>query len=232
MVRKIEDTCQLEICCFDLESVLLAEAEGITAIELCTHYEEGGLWPGVQLIQDARKVFSGELRVMIRPRPGDFIYSDVELERCCQQITEAREARADGITFGCLTNENMFDRTQVEKIIGHASAGLAITFHRAFDQVDDPLSLLKDLAKCGVVRVLSSGGKGAARDNLEQLSAFQKSVEADIAIVAAGSVRPSDILQMRAVGIHHFHSSASMRSDGRADPLIVQQLMKACYQPL
>ncbi|MBK7344067.1 MAG: hypothetical protein IPJ06_13845 [Saprospiraceae bacterium] len=228
MTRKIEDTCQLEICCFDLESVHLAEKAGVPSIELCTDYTLDGLWPGKSMVREARMQFSGVLRVMIRPRPGNFIYSPEELQDMLNQIEESVLAGADGITFGCLSTTGLLATDQIEQIIQYAGEEIKPTFHRAFDLLDSPISALQDLASMGVQRVLTSGGSGKAIDNLGHFIKLLGQETGGLSVVAAGSVRPEHIQQMLAAGIRHVHSSASIRPDGRADLDCIHALMKAC----
>ncbi|MCF8238230.1 MAG: hypothetical protein K9I85_08755 [Saprospiraceae bacterium] len=224
MARKIEDTCQLEICCFDLESVCLAEQEGIAAIELCTHYTEGGLFPGERLIQEARQAFSGELRVMIRARPGDFIYSDQEVMTMCEQVQQALALGANGITFGCLNSDREIAWEHIERIQDVSEAGITWTFHRAIDLIRDVPSALQSLTHSGVHRVLTSGGRPRAVDAMEVLQQYQDIVNAHMSIVAAGHVRPDQIPSFRAAGLTSIHSAASNRPDGRADAHLLHQL--------
>lgn len=228
MTRKIEDTCQLEICCFDLESVEFAQNAGVTGIELCVDYQRDGLWPGKNMIREARAVFSGVLSVMIRPRPGDFCYSNKELSTLLIQIEEARMSGANGITFGCLTEIGGVAWDQVDQIIQQAGSEMTLTFHRAIDHVIDPGEAIHVLSERGVHRVLSSGGQGHARDHVRQLEIYQQIAGPTLSIVAAGSVRPEDIAKMRFRGISSVHSSASIQSDGRADPMLIAELIHAC----
>ncbi len=231
MARKIEDTCQLEICCFDLESVCLAEQEGITAIELCTHYTEGGLWPGEQLIQKARKAFSGELRVMIRPRPGDFIYDDQEVKMMCTQVKQAMSLGVNGITFGCLTMDGEMAVDHLDRIQKASQPGTTWTFHRAIDLIHDVPSALESLANRGVHRVLTSGGQPRAVDALAVLQQYQNNVAAHLVIVAAGKVRSEQIPLFREAGVRSLHSAASNRLDGQADVNLIHQLNQQWCNP-
>lgn len=180
------------------------------------------------MIREARTVFSGDLSVMIRPRPGDFFYSENELLSLLHQLDEAMKSDASGITFGCLTNEGGIAWDQVDRIIQHAGSDITLTFHRAIDQVIDPREAIKWLADRGVHRVLTSGGPGVARDHVEELAAYQQIAGPTLSIVAAGSVRPGDIAKMRSRGISSFHSSASFRTDGQADPGLISELIDAC----
>ncbi len=165
---------------------------------------------------------------MIRPRPGDFCYSEHELLILLNQIAEARKSGANAITFGCLTNEVGVAWDQVDQIIQHAGSDITLTFHRAIDQVIDQGMAIKLLADRGVHRVLTSGGPGLARDHVEELAAYQQIAGPTLSIVAAGSVRPGDIAKMRSRGISSFHSSASLRADGQADSVLIGKLIRAC----
>ncbi len=224
MVRKIEDTCQLEICCFDLESVRLAEEEGIASIEFCTDYLQGGLWPGVDLIQASRTLYSGEMRVMIRPRPGDFIYSEQEITVMRDQVGQAMSLGVDGITFGCLTPDGRLAAEHLQCLMEASLPSTTWTFHRALDLIRDVPTALEYLVTRGVHRVLTSGGRSRAVDALSELQQYREVVQDQMQIVAAGKVRPDQIPLFRKAGCASIHSAATERPDGRADVNLIRQL--------
>lgn len=225
MACKIEDTCKLELCCFDLESVALAEEIGVPAIELCVDYQEGGLWPGQEMIREARSMYSGCLHVMIRPRPGDFDYNEVEREAMSIQMDLALEAGADGLTFGMVGTDGSFPIRELIGLCERVPEDKILTFHRAFDLLDNPGKALGPMGRMGFRRVLSSGGADRAVDQTGQLKLYRQWAGSRITIVAAGGVRPDDIPALESVGIRAFHSAASISANGTADRSVIEGLM-------
>src|SRR6478735_3805536 len=99
----------LEVACFNLESCLIAQKAGAKRIELCENYSAGGVTPNEEIISRARNELQIDLFVMIRPREGDFIYSEIEIEEMRAQIEFCKEEKCDGVVFGILTEENEVD---------------------------------------------------------------------------------------------------------------------------
>ena len=125
----------LEIACFNLESCLIAQKAGAKRVELCQNYSIGGVTPDETTILEARKQLSIALFVMIRPRKGDFIYSDIEFEEMRSQIEFCKESKCDGVVFGILTREGQVDVARCKKLTELASP-MECTFHRAFDETE------------------------------------------------------------------------------------------------
>lgn len=217
MDRKIEDTCQLEICCFDLQSILFAEEAGIRQVELCLDYAHGGLWPGDDLLSAARNAYSGQLSVMIRPGPGQFVYSMAEIDLMRHQVLRAEALGADGCTIGALTSGGDIDLEGLDQLMRQSSAHLIWTCHRCIDLTGNMEENLASLADLGFHRVLTSGGPGRAIDHLDQLGELTRLMQHRLDVVAAGSIRSHQIDRIRAAGIRSIHSAASQRPDGQAD---------------
>ena len=135
---KIGDTCKLEICCFDLDSIRLAKSLGVPNIEYCIDYQNGGLWPGSQLLDEARNLFPGCLSVMIRPRPGHFNYGPDDLALMQEQIQQAIVCGVDGITLGFAGSDGSLPTTTIRQVVGGLADKLVLTFHRAFDLLKEP----------------------------------------------------------------------------------------------
>ncbi len=156
---------QLEICCGDLASVLAAKKGGAQRIELCSGLSEGGLTPSIGLIKAAVATGIPNINVLIRPRPGDFLYSTEELSLMEDDIKTAISAGATGIVIGVLTPDGDIDMNACERLIKAArdearSLGresLNITFHRAFDVSRDADKSLNDIILLGCDCLLTSG---------------------------------------------------------------------------
>ena len=134
---------EIEFCIEDVKAARAAQKFRADRIELCSNLAEDGLSPSVDLIKKCREVFSGGLFVMIRPRAGDFIYSDDEVNQMAKEIALAAELGADGVVFGILTDSLDIDLKKNKQLIEVAKKyNLSVTFHRAFDVCNDPLKSL------------------------------------------------------------------------------------------
>ena len=161
----------IEICLEDAESVIRAEEGGADRVELCGDLFEGGTTPTLGTFLTARRHTSIKINVMIRPRGGDFAYSDIEFETMLEDVRIFKENGADGIVFGILNGDGTIDRARSEKII-EAAFPLPVTFHRAFDMTKDLFSSLETLIDMGVDRVLTSGGEPTVMEGILNLKAM------------------------------------------------------------
>lgn len=153
---------QFEICTNSVESCLAAQEGGADRVELCAGIPEGGTTPSYGEIAIAREVLAHtRLHVIIRPRGGDFLYSDIEIRTMLKDIEIARKLGADGVVFGCLTAEGEVDLPVMQKLM-EAAQGLSVTFHRAFDVCRNPQKALEQIIKLGCNRILTSGQQPTA----------------------------------------------------------------------
>ena len=167
----MEDRVKIEICLEDPESVIRAEKGGADRVELCQDLFEGGTTPSLGALITARRHTSIKINTMVRPRGGDFCYSEREFETMLEDVRLFKEHGADGIVFGILNPDGTIDRKRSEMIIKEARP-LPVTFHRAFDMTRDLFSSLETLIEMGVDRVLTSGGEPTVMEgimNLEKL---------------------------------------------------------------
>ena len=146
----------LEICIDSIESAINAEKGGGTRLELCSNLIIGGTTPTSSLFEKVRKNVSIPINVLIRPRFGDFLYSEYELEIMRNEIKMFRNLGADGIVTGVLTRDGKIDVKNMEKFILKAK-GIPVTFHRAFDVCKNPVSAFYQLKELGVHTILTSG---------------------------------------------------------------------------
>jgi copper homeostasis protein len=144
----------LEICIDSVASARAAAAGGAGRVELCTGLPEGGLTPSAGLLRAVRAVFPGKLMVLIRPRGGDFLYSDEETDLMQQDIETARSLGADGIAIGCLNPDGTVDKTRCRSLL-EAATPLDVTFHRAFDMTRDLAEALDDILSMRIRRILT-----------------------------------------------------------------------------
>ncbi|MFD2523658.1 copper homeostasis protein CutC [Emticicia soli] len=194
----------LEICCFSLESCLTAQKAGAYRIELCGGMFEGGTSPSAGLIKLARQNVTIKLYVMIRPRGGDFCYSETEFEVMKADIETAKELGADGVVLGILNPDGTVDTTRTKELVELAKP-LKVTFHRAFDVSAEPFEALEAVIETGCERILTSGQKNAAIDGLELLGQLTAKADNRIEIMAGSGVGAQNAKQFLAVGVHALH---------------------------
>ena len=146
-----------ELCAYTCDACDIARRTGVTRIELCAAPFEGGTTPSAGLIRYARSLPGLRLSVMIRPRGGDFCYTDAETALMAEEIRFARACGADGVVLGVLTPDGEVDETRTAQLVREAE-GMEVTFHRAFDMTRDPRQALEAVIRTGCRRVLTSGG--------------------------------------------------------------------------
>src|SRR5688572_20212403 len=146
----------MEVCSDSVEGARAAQQGGAQQVELCDNLIEGGTTPSAGTIAVARQQLDIELNVMIRPRGGDFCYSELEFEVMKYDIQQARQLGANGVVIGLLNGDGSVDRERTEALVKLARP-LRVTFHRAFDMSRDPQTALETLIELGLDRVLTSG---------------------------------------------------------------------------
>ncbi len=157
---------QVEICVGDVASAIAAESGGADRVELCDNLLVGGTTPSAGTIAEACRRLSIPVHVLIRPRAGDFIYSEPEIAVMRHDIEVAKTLGAAGVVLGVLTRDATIDREQTAELVALARP-LCVTFHKAFDQTAEPLEALDILIALGVERVLTSGGRPTALEGIE-----------------------------------------------------------------
>ena len=216
MIRK------LEIACFNLESAIIAEANGAHRIELCENYNEGGITPSEKLIKTVLAATDLPVFVMIRPRPGDFCYSEKEIEQMKSQILLCKENNCDGVVFGILTPDKNINTIACAELVRMANP-LPATFHRAFDEISDSEQALEKIIECGFKRILTSGGAKTAKEGKGKLKRLIEIANKRIIIVPGGGVRSSNIADIDAFTYAtEFHSAAVIDNTDLADAIEIQ----------
>jgi len=205
---------EIEICANSVESCLAAQDGGANRVELCAGIPEGGTTPSFGEISVAREILkSTRLHVIIRPRGGDFCYSELELQRMLIDIRAAKSLGADGIVIGCLTTDGEIDVKACEKLL-QAADGMATTFHRAFDRCKNPREALEQLIALGFDRVLTSGQQATAELGIPLLKELQAQSKGRIGIMAGCGVNEQNIHRIATeTGVQQFHFSARERQD-------------------
>jgi copper homeostasis protein len=192
-----------------LDDALAAVAGGADRLELCANLNAGGTTPSSALITAVREKVELPVLVMIRPRGGDFVYSDDELSQMYEDIAMARVLGASGVVFGVL---DTFERLDLERTAAlvEAADGLPVTFHRAIDHVARRVVAIDALAALGVARVLSSGGAETASEGTDELRAMVQRADDRLAIVAGGGVRANNAREIvERTGVTELHARCS-----------------------
>ncbi|NWQ72853.1 CUTC protein, partial [Columbina picui] len=171
----MDDGFLMEVCVDSVESAVNAERGGAGRIELCAGLVEGGTTPSMGLLQVVKQCVRVPVFVMIRPRGGDFLYSDREVEVMKADIRLAKLHGADGLVFGALTEDGRID-TELCTALLAVCRPLPVTFHRAFDMVHDPLVALETLISLGFERVLTSGCDSSALEGLSLIKRLAEQV--------------------------------------------------------
>ena len=199
---------KFEICANSVASCIAAQEGGADRVELCAGIPEGGTTPSFGMIRNARENISIALNVIIRPRGGDFLYSESELREMVYDIQAAKELGADGLVFGCLRPDGSVDMEAME-VLMEAAGDTPVTFHRAFDHTSDPFKALEDVISLGCARILTSGCRPTALEGAELLAQLVEKAAGRIIIMPGCGVREGNIAEIaRLSGAREFHFSA------------------------
>jgi copper homeostasis protein len=182
----------IEVCVDSVESAMAAEAGGAARVELCDNLMEGGTTPSAGAIAAAREKLGIKLHVIIRPRGGDFCYSDVEFEVMKRDIEFAKQLGVDGVVIGILLPEGSVDADRTRELVELARP-MTVTFHRAFDMTRDAFAALETLIELGVDRILTSGQEPSVIEGLQLITELVKRAGDRIVVMACGGVNERNI---------------------------------------
>lgn len=198
---------KLEICANSIESALNAQNGKADRIELCSELSVGGITPSKGMIQMARELLDIPLYVLIRPRSGDFCYSIMELEIMKEDIAYCAEIGCDGVVFGALTTDRKIDEAKTTMLM-QAAGFMDVTFHKAFDAVQNQFEALDTLKELGVQRILTSGGAATAEKGFDMIGELIEEAEDEVIIMPGGGIRPENIALLKELGASEYHSAA------------------------
>ena len=188
-----------EACVETFREARLAQQKGADRIELCSDLANDGLTPDLELMKKSCVELSIPLMVMIRPRAGNFVYSEKEILQMKKEIDLAKKAGAAGVVFGLLTAKNKIDFENTARLAEYAKP-LPVTFHKAIDQLKNPLEGLKQLVKIdNIKRVLTSGGKATAMEGSENIRKMIETAGEKITILVAGKVLNSNVEEIQKI---------------------------------
>nr|WP_086937650.1 copper homeostasis protein CutC [Thaumasiovibrio occultus] len=198
---------EIEVCIDNLESLHTAQQAGATRIELCASLEVGGITPSFGLMKQAARHATIPVYAMIRPRQGDFLFSDDDMAQMVDDIAAARHAGLQGVVIGCLTANGHIDMAQCRQLVDAAN-GMGITFHRAIDQCVDFRAALDDIMALGCERVLTSGLAVSADKGTDVLREMVDYCGNRLSIMAGAGVNAANVSQIvNATGVREVHLS-------------------------
>lgn len=196
-----------EVCVEGVAGAAAAERAGAHRLELCSALAEGGVTPSLGLFKRVKAASSLPVHVLIRPRAGDFVYTD-ELEVMLEDVSLFKTAGADALVFGTLTKTGALALPEMTRLL-EAADPLPVTFHRAFDVCREPFKVLEQLVALGVTRLLTSGQAGDALAGAKLLRALVEQAGDRLTVIAGGGVRASNAAQIvRETGVLELHFSA------------------------
>jgi copper homeostasis protein len=195
-----------EACVETFEEAQKAEQQGADRIELCSDLANDGLTPSPELMQKTCAALKIPVMVMIRPRAGNFVHSEEEINQMKTEIDRAKHAGAAGVVFGLLTAVNKID-VENTRLLAEYAHPLPITFHKAIDELENPVEgveVLKTIS--GIKRILTSGGKSTAMEGLETLKKMLQTADENPIIMIAGKVTDKNVEEIQQLtGAIEFH---------------------------
>ena len=196
-----------ELCAYSVEACRVAARLGVNRVELCASPAEGGVTPSLATIEQVVAIDNLDLSVMIRPRGGDFLYSDEEFSTMLRDIEHARTAGATGVVFGILTADGKIDVERTRQLV-EASKGMETTFHRAVDMTVDYEAAVEAVIEAGCDRILTSGGYDKAIDGIDNVRRAVEIARGRIEIMAGSGVVAANAEALKNVGVDALHFSA------------------------
>lgn len=208
---------KIEICANSVTSCLEAEKGGAYRVELCAGIPEGGTTPSYGEIVVARKLLKIKLNIIIRPRGGDFLYSDVEHQTMIHDIEMAKKLGVDGVVIGCLTADGKIDMQRNKELID-AAEGMNVTFHRAFDMCKDPFESLEQIISLGCDTLLTSGQQPTAIEGVSLIKELIDKAKDRIVVMPGSGINENNIANIaKETNAKEFHFSAREPIDSKME---------------
>lgn len=221
----------LEIACFNVQSAIVASESGADRVELCDNADLGGTTPPLEWLRQIEDKVTVPINVMIRPRGGDFVYTDLEFQSMKNSIKTFKSAgMINGFVFGILNHDHAIDVARTTDLT-QLAAPLPCTFHRAFDESPNPLEAVEDVVSCGINTILTSGGASDAAQGHGVLAQLVEKAAGRITIMPGGGVRSTNIdMLKRETDAPAYHSSALLGSGVIANALEIEKMKTKVQQ--
>lgn len=198
----------IEICVENTDGLVAAQNAGADRAELCASLLEGGLTPSYGMVREALRVATIPFFVMVRPRGGDFLYSEIEFNSMLEDVKAFRDMGVKGVVAGCLTADGRIDVARMAAIVS-AARPMKVTCHRAFDMTRDHVEAIEALVEAGVDRVLTSGRHDTAIQGVDVLKESVAAAKGRIVVMGCGALDASNIAQvLDSTGVDEVHFAA------------------------
>ena len=222
---------KIEFCIESIDGAKAAEKWNADRVEICSELSKDGLSPGEELIKLCLSNFNGESHIMIRPKAGSFCYTKEEIIQMKKEITAAFHLNAHGVVFGILNSKGEIDIPSNKLLCNHAEIlGLKSTFHRAFDQLLDPLKSLEKLIEIGFNTLLTSGQKEKAIEGISIIEELVNLSKNRIEIMAGSGIDHTNLLTIKNTGVHVAHFSVHNKSDHTINNDKIEKIMRLISQ--
>lgn len=194
-----------EACVEFFDGAKRAEENGANRVELCENLSVGGTTPSYGTVKLCLEKLNIDIFPMIRPRGGNFIYSDDEIEIMKEDIKVFKNLGVKAVVFGILTEDNKINLKQMEELV-NLSHPMEVTFHKAIDELENPLDWIEDLIKIGVKRILTSGCKVTALEGKDMINKMIEKANGKLKIVVAGKVTKENLAELeKLIPANEFH---------------------------
>lgn len=204
----------IEVCCYSVQSAINAQRGGAARIELCQGMAEGGTTPSYASIKRVRALLSIKVNVIIRPRGGDFLYSDQEFEVMKEDILMCKSLGVDGVVIGLLNADGTVDAVRTAELVRLARP-MSVTFHRAFDMAVEPFAALDTLIEVGIDRILTSGGEQTAEIGVDLLQKLVRRANGMLVVMPGSGVNEGNIrMLIQETKANEYHLSAKVLVKG------------------
>lgn len=216
----------IEICCSSINSVKNAIKYGADRIELCQDLPNDGITPSKTLLNSAIKISPLPINVLIRPRIGDFFYNSEEIKLIENEIKSIKSLPINGVVIGALNKKNHIPVKMLKKLVKIIKP-LDITFHRAFDVLNNPLESILELSKIGFDRILTSGQADTAEKGLDMLIKLKEKADGKITIMPGGGINQSNFSLFLKNGFNEIHLSAKKKKkENKIEPIADPEIIK------
>lgn len=205
----------LEVCVDSVESAIAAEKGGATRLELCSNLMIGGTTPTRAFIQLVKEKVNIPVYVLIRPRFGDFCYTDLEFEAIKKEVIDAKVCGADGVVIGILKADGTLDKERLH-ILCELASDMHITLHRAFDVCSNPLEALRCVRQLGIHTILTSGQKQTCVEGKELLKELVQNAGEEIEVLVGSGLKAENVREMiNYTGARAYHLSGKKEKESQ-----------------